>query len=346
MTVNGLHFVGSVNLPDAESTFRSLASSAGAHARRLPDGETGERLGWIIWLSEALRQTPALEVRSTGVVAGLEWPKFGIRADVTSDDFEVHDFGHAKAARRSYRIFRQLRQEGAIASGTRFQVTLPTPGAILVAFIDPPDQLRLEGPIKRVMARAIAEIAAEIPAGDLAFQWDSPAEVGIVEGVFPPYYADSATKQEVVRRLVDLGALVPAGVQLGYHLCYGDTGDVDDPEGSHWKNPDDLAVVCRLMNELTVATTRPIDFFHVPVPIQRDDAAYFSPLKSLRIPKDCELYLGLLHREDGLEGARRRISAARPFRAEFGLATECGMGREHQESIPGLLELHAFAAEL
>jgi len=100
------------------------------------------------------------------------------------------------------------------------------------------------------------------------------------------------------------------------------------------------------MNELTAATPRPIGYFHVPVPIRRDDVAYFAPLEALRIPDTCTLYLGLLHREDGLEGARRRITAARSVRSAFGLATECGMGRERRESINGLLALHGAAPEL
>jgi len=38
MAVDGVHFVGSVNLPDAQTSFRSLAVAAGPHAARVPDG--------------------------------------------------------------------------------------------------------------------------------------------------------------------------------------------------------------------------------------------------------------------------------------------------------------------
>ena len=49
-----VHFVGSIPLPDAETVFRTLASAAGRHLRRLPDGETGIRKTWIRFLQQVL----------------------------------------------------------------------------------------------------------------------------------------------------------------------------------------------------------------------------------------------------------------------------------------------------
>ena len=37
----------------------------------------------------------------------------------------------------------------------------------------------------------------------------------------------------------------------------------------------------------------------------RHDEAYFEPLRDLELPRDTELYLGLVHRSDGLEGSKR-----------------------------------------
>ncbi|HEY6492565.1 MAG TPA: hypothetical protein VIZ43_04775 [Trebonia sp.] len=215
-----------------------------------------------------------------------------------------------------------------------------------MVFIHPDHQARLEGAVRATLAEQIDRIAAKIPPEDLAIQFDAPADVGMVEQMFPTWFPTSDATKDVAQRLALLAALVPADAELGFHLCYGDGGDVDDPGGSHWKNPDDLGVVTSIMNELTAASPRPVSYFHAPVPIRRDDVAYFRPLESLGIPDTCTLYLGLLHREDGLDGARRRITAARSVRSSFGLATECGMGRERRESISGLLELHGAAARL
>ena len=41
------------------------------------------------------------------------------------------DLGYARAATESYEVFRRLRAEGVIAPGTRFQVALPTPTAVI-----------------------------------------------------------------------------------------------------------------------------------------------------------------------------------------------------------------------
>ena len=55
-------------------------------------------------------------------------------------------------------------------------------------------------------------------------------------------------------------------------------------------------------------------------------AEYFAPLRDLRLAADTTVYLGVIHRDDGLEGARRRIAAARTALPEFGIASFCGLG--------------------
>lgn len=81
-----------------------------------------------------------------------------------------------------------------------------------------------------------------------------------------------------------------------------------------------------------------------PVPIDRDDETYFAPLRYLSLQPGTELSLGLLHKEDGIEGARRRMATARAVVSKFGVASECGMGREPSHAIIGLLDLHTEAA--
>lgn len=54
-----VHFNGSVNLPDADTVFRELATRVPGAARRLPDGETGQRRAWIGFQLPRLLETPA-----------------------------------------------------------------------------------------------------------------------------------------------------------------------------------------------------------------------------------------------------------------------------------------------
>ncbi|WP_233121020.1 hypothetical protein [Tersicoccus sp. Bi-70] len=138
----------------------------------------------------------------------------------------------------------------------------------------------------------------------------------------------------MIERAVRQASLVPADVELGYHLCYGDAGE------KHFIEPTDTANLARFATELLARAPRPITWLHLPVPIDRDDAAYTAPLQQLHLPENTELYLGLVHREDGVEGATRRIEAARRCVPVFGVATECGMGRAPEDAVGPLLATH------
>jgi len=84
----------------------------------------------------------------------------------------------------------------------------------------------------------------------------------------------------------------------------------------------------------------------MPVPISRDDAAYFAPLARLKLPAESRFFLGLVHPGDALEGAKRRIAAAKSYVPRFGVATECGLRFFTDTDIPAILQLHCEAARL
>jgi hypothetical protein len=56
----------------------------------------------------------------------------------------------------------------------------------------------------------------------------------------------------------------------------------------------------------------PIQYFHMPVPNDRTDVAYFAPLENLRLHPQTELYLGLVHHDDA-QGDAARLGAARRY---------------------------------
>ena len=98
-------------------------------------------------------------------------------------------------------------------------------------------------------------------------------------------------------------------------------------------------------NQLTTQLKHPLRWVHMPVPRDRDDDAYFSPLKELKLNPGTELYLGLVHDTDGAAGTLRRLAVAKKFVTSFGIATECGMGRRPPKTIPALLDLHREVAD-
>jgi hypothetical protein len=158
----------------------------------------------------------------------------------------------------------------------------------------------------------------------------------VFEGYFPSRPADY--KERVFSLLARLGDAVPADVEMGYHLCYG------SPADQHLVMPTDAGILAEIGAAIFSTVARPVDFLHLPVPRERDDPAYFAPLRSLRRPEHTRLYLGLIHHDDAA-GDRRRIDTARRVVDGFGVATECGWGRGDPARLDGLLESHRRAAD-
>jgi hypothetical protein len=95
-------------------------------------------------------------------------------------------------------------------------------------------------------------------------------------------------------------------------------------------------------NAFCAHVPRPITYIHMPVPLARDDDAYFRPLRDLRLSASTELYLGLVHAADGADGTLRRIETARRHVQGFGIATECGIARARtRRTVEELLRIHA-----
>jgi hypothetical protein len=91
---------------------------------------------------------------------------------------------------------------------------------------------------------------------------------------------------------------------------------------------------------------RPIAWIHMPVPLGRYDDAFFAPLETLALPAGTELYLGVVHGEDGVEGTKRRMAAARKFAPAFGIGTECGIARARTpDVVNNLIRIHVEAAK-
>jgi hypothetical protein len=332
----GVHLVGSVPLEDSEAVFRATAAALGPWLARLPDGETGDRTNWIEWQIPILGSDPALQVVPPDPDHYRPLPRIALRDGCTVDDIALTGCGYAEAAEASYAAFTRLREEGVIPPGTRFQVCLPTPLATVALFVTPDDQGAVEAVYERLLLADLDRILAAIPHDDLAVQWDTAVEFGVLEGLFPVWFEPA--EAGIIDRLVRIGRQVPADVELGYHLCYGDAGH------QHFTQPNDAAVLVRVANALVDGLERPLNWLHLPVPRERDDPEYYAPLADLRLDDDTELYLGLVHRTDGIEGTQRRMAAAAKVVPAFGISTECGLGRRPSATVPEVLELHACVA--
>jgi hypothetical protein len=339
MTPTKVHLVGSIALDSVDDVFRTEGRTLGRRLQRIPDGEPGGRRLWISWQYPLLRSLPFLKADTGQPNQTSGFLPLGLAEGSDPETIRFPELGYAREARPSYQDFTAARSRGDVAPGTRFQVSLPTPFAVINPFILAKDVLAIEPPYERAMLGEVAAICGVIPHQDLCIQWDICIEMVLWDGRWPFMsnpFADLRT--EVMARLKRLAAAVPEDVDLGFHLCYGDW------EAKHFIEPEDSRKLVEFANALIAAVTRPIAYLHIPVPINRSDDAYFAPLSELELPGSTELYLGLVH-DDGAEATRNRIRAAANHRSEFGIATECGMARcRTPELVQGLLAIHAEVA--
>lgn len=334
--------VGSVGLPNAETVFSALSKSIAPYAPRFTDGEAPPRNFWMMWQRSVFDQSEAFEIASSKEVlwAGKKqsFDKFKIKKEFESQAITIGELGYAREAINSYNIFCELRSQGVIPEGVRFQVSLPSAVAVCSQHIASEYQAMVEPFYEQALQREIAAMVEVIPANELSIQWDICQEVLAIEGAWPVYYQNLISG--AIERLLRLSSFVPEPCELGFHLCYGDPGH------KHIKEPENLALCVTLANSICEGNSRAVNWIHMPIPRDRSDDDYFSPLQNLQLQSQTELYLGLVHLTDGVLGAKARIDTATKYRQEFGIATECGFGRRPAETIPELLQLHVDIAEL
>ena len=327
----GVHLVGSVPLASAETVFQTVAATIGDRLRRIPDGETGPRSDWIVWQLPVFTSQTRLEIVPPGPESWRPLPRVRLEDGAGPEHVRFEALGYAEAALASYRSFARLKRDGRVPAACRFQVCLPTPLAPISAFVVPEHQALLEPPYETRLLEELRLVLAEVPHDQLAVQWDTNFEFGMLEGAFPVWFDD--VKGGILERLLRLSRHVPLDVELGYHFCHG--------EAQHRHvEPADAGRLVEIANALTASLGRPLSWIHLPVPRERTDEGYFAPLAELRLRPETELYLGLVHRTDGVAGSARRMAAARRFVGDFGIATACGWGRRAPATIPELLELH------
>ena len=298
---------------------------------------------WIWWQIDKLKAIPGIRIGQPQVNPETGNPDYSVFPGLEVDEgvsIPARALGYADAAKSSYREFRLLRDAGVVSPGVRFQVSVPTPFAVVVAWASGDSQRRLWQPFKDALFEEVRTIQREIPADDLAIQWDVAVEVGVLEGVFHPI-DELGSFDRVVAELAEALEVVERPAQRGLHLCYGDY------KHRHFKAPSDLSLLVRLAN--AVAARTQFDFVHMPVDRENGrTAAYFAPLRDLQVG-EAQLALGVIDYENDGERIDELVAAADSAGRPYAVATECGMARlgERGESVSlaDLLEQHARVAD-
>jgi hypothetical protein len=347
MPPSHVHFNGSVNLADAESVMREIVSRVPIGLRRIPDGETGDRWNWIVFQQQKFLQLPWLVPAPARLLEAAEedyerFSQFRLADRVDPAQVSWPDLGYADAYLRSYQTFAALRQHRVIPGGVRFQVQYPTPLASIGVYIVPEQQQALLGSYERAMFADLNRLLAAIPSEDVAVQWDVAVEFGVLEEAFAPGGAQAF--DAIIAALARCVDQVPAEVPAGLHLCYGDY------RHQHFKQPESLALQVRVVNAVTAAAGRPVSFVSFTVPQYQRDESYFAPLARLTADPGTELNFALVpyhpaEQPPGTTADQVRLidadlAASPDGRRDWGICTECGMGRADRDEIPVLLDLH------
>lgn len=332
----GALLLGAVPLPDAAAVFRAAAAACAGVLTRVPDGDTGARADWAGWQHGVLAATPGLEPAPPVPGGDPRRPLLRVAPDTAPASVRFGPLGYAEAAIASYATFERLRLQGAIPDDWRLQVTLPVPPAALAACVAPEDRTSLLPAYTHRLLAELRRIAATIPARRLAIQWLVPAGLGLLEE--RRRTAADDPDPGVVTPLARLGAVVPLGVELGFALCAGDPARAGSPE------PADAGRLVRIANALAEHIGRPLDWVHLPIPRHWTESGPYAPFAGLRLPRHTTLYLGVIHPADGERGARARIARAGAVVSRFGIAADCGWGREPGADAGAILRLHAALA--
>jgi methionine synthase II (cobalamin-independent) len=335
-----VHLVGSVALDTAQDVFATAGRLLGPHLKRVPDGEPGGRRLWISWQIPLLRANPRLQAVPPPGGQGIALLPLRLADGVAPEELHFGELGYAREARASYQDFLAAKQRGELPAHVRFQVSLPTPIAVINSFCVPDDAPKILPAYEQAMLREVERICDAIPHRDLAIQWDVCIEMLAWDGRWPNARSFPGMDRVFGDAFARLAAAVPDDVELGFHLCYGDL------DAQHFVQPLDATKMVELANLIIERVGRPIAWVHLPVPIDRSDDAFYAPLRQLRLPPGTELYLGLVHARDGVEGTRERMAVAAKYAPPFGIASECGISRGRDPDLAlEFLKVYAGAAE-
>lgn len=332
--MTNFYLTGSINVDSTDAAFRLVGERLQPGVTRVPDGEPGERANWVLVQSQHFLNNPTLDVTDGRAKVRQGTP-------VSFGDIDYHS-----AAIASYGDFRRARDEGVLAPESRFLVSIATPFNAVNSFVEFDSQVEVAFAYEQALRHSVAAIHDAIPASDLAIQWDLPTELATIEGWFPNPYGGA---EPIYAATARLAGWVDDDADLTFHLCYGDSkfgaspfmGDPPDEEaaarGGRHILPRDASAIVALSNGLSRHVTRRINAIQAATVAAWTKRAHWQPLAQLALEPETEVYLGLVHAEDGAEGARARAELAAAFLPDFGLSTECGLGRHSAEQLEAVL---------
>ncbi|HEY1506925.1 MAG TPA: hypothetical protein VGF92_21670 [Stellaceae bacterium] len=300
----------------------------------------------MAWFAPVITENPLLERTDEEFrphPGGMPSFRYRLMPGVKPEEVRFTGLKHAAVAIESYGVFKRLKEAGRVHPQAKFQCTLAHPIPVIRRYFPEPLQDALEPAFEAALLAEVATIAAAIPHEELAIQWDCASAVfATLERGEPSRFGETRAEMygPLAERLARFGRAVPRAIDLLYHFCYGNSNGKHSVEPSSTRD----AVIMANRVAALLGPGRPLQLVHMPVPIGRDDDAYFAPLRELAAGPETAIALGLIHLRDGMAGALRRIAAARKHLSRFALGTECGLSHIGKDSLMPVLRLHAEIA--
>ena len=242
------------------------------------------------------------------------------------------EFGWNDAARSSYPLFQQLRQDAG-RSELKFQVGLPTGVGAAFGILSPPNALRYGSAFNQRLAQEANEILGFTEPGDLVFQVEVPGELALAYKL-PKQLVSVATK-----KLIDLVDRIDAGAPIGVHLCFGDLNNaalISVPS---------LEKAVGFTNDLIKRWPKKhrLAYVHFPLAEAADpppmDRSFYEPLGDIDLPDGTRFVAGFVHdkRSDAeLRQIRDHIEQIRGGPVD--IACSCGLGRRDSDTAESLID--------
>lgn len=347
---DGVYLVGSMQGNTVDDVYRLAGENLGPWLHRVGDGEIGPGRRWVFREYSAYKDVSELEVVHQ---AGALFPVVRIKDGADTSAIELGPLNYAEKAAESYELFRRRKADGTLPVGVRFLVSIPSPLTAVMLFLDQRAQPLL-APLRDARLREDLERLLDVvPAEELAICWDAVETPAWRDGNL--LLGGTATRDELLAGLLAPLDWVPAEVEMGYHLCYGDQNarrdktvgslageGLDVAFGTDGTErlagglvPGYLFVLADIGNAIFENAPRRVEFLHMPTvhAVETITAEDYAPLRDLRVPDDTQLYLGVVDLDGGLEATRRHVIAASSALDHFGIATECGLGRVSEEEL-------------
>jgi hypothetical protein len=348
-------FPGSVPNKPASALFDAFVEHG--LARKMKYVPDGEQEGWGGRARARIAALPFLENSRVGAVTGRQTTLFfanrrfqysRVREGHNLSDMDTPDLGLVNNAIQSYREFKRVKDAGGFSADTKFVVTIPGPGTLFFTIEAPKEQLFPF--MERTFKQEISRIVGALPPTEIAIQLDLALEAELEEYLRRPDAFELPflegldwSLHEQTQMVANICNSIPREVDLGFHLCA--IFHIDQSQGQ------DMNVHVDWCNALSDKIERPVNYIHLPTVPQHGDED-FETLLRLRLKPETKIYLGLMHTDDWLEGAKRRSAAAAKVYPNFGVATFCGLSQpsRHESVKPrpigDILNWHREVAEL